>query len=68
MSEMTRELLNSAAGELLYEALNAYKDLAEDEVIKAARDGTKPYEQVRYRVGIVDGIQLALNALDELSS
>ena len=63
---LTREFLQSPMAQPIYDALARAQAQAEESALRAVRDGTKPFDQARYQVGIADGLGRAMNLLAEL--
>lgn len=63
---LVREFLQSPMAKPIYDALERAQRQAEEAALRAVRDGTKPFDQARYQVGIADGVGRAINLLDEL--
>jgi hypothetical protein len=61
-----REYLNSPFGNILLAALGRHRQRAEEEVLRLTQAKQYDPTEIRYRAGIVTGMGLMLNAIDEL--
>ena len=66
MSELVREALRGGVGKAVRDTLLPLIDKLDEAALKDIRDG-KPYNDVRYTLGVADGVRLALNAIFERS-
>ena len=66
MSELMRETLNGFVGKRIRDDLLALKRSLNDATLRCIRDGTKPYDESRYKAGLAEGVQIALNHAIEL--
>lgn len=66
MSELLREAIHGFVGKRIHDDLTALIGSMNAATIRCVRDGTKPYEEARYKAGVADGVQHALNLIMEL--
>ena len=68
MSELVREVLNGHVGQAIRSELQTQIALLDEEVVICARKGNLPYEQIRYSVGVADGVRRALDIIKNLAA
>lgn len=64
-SEMYREAIRSQTGKEIRDMLLGLIEKLDDKALSVIRNGTEPYGEARYAVGVSDGVRLALNAIME---
>lgn len=63
-SELADEALRSEGGQLLLRHLRDEAMRTEQDILQRSRNGTSTLDEIRYRTGLLDGVQLAINALE----
>ena len=66
MSEMVNEFLSSPVGTALLVALAKKRQALTDSVLMAARSPDHSIENIRYKAGMADGMELAINTIIEM--
>ena len=67
MSEIVREALMGATGKIIESRLLELASSLDKTSVTYIRNGEKSYSDVRYNVGVSDGLRLAINAIKELA-
>jgi len=64
-SEMYREAIRGQTGKEIRDACLGLIEKLDKKALSVVRNGTDPYGEARYTVGVSDGVRLALNTIME---
>lgn len=66
-SEMYREAIRGHAGKEIRDACLGLIERLDKKALSVIRNGTDPYGEARYAVGVSDGVRLALNTIMDMA-
>ena len=63
---LIREALAGPVGKMIRDDLQVLINQLNEAALQTARSSSQPYTEVRYRVGVADGVRAALETIEDL--